>query len=378
MKQMYRPLWLALLLLASMTTASRVAAQDYTSCGSCEEQSEPEVALVEQMYPVADILHGYAKCPKCPDYLVKVIPQVVAPASWCGQGGKGSIEFCVSCDKLVVTQTPAVQKQVGDFLKVVDKMAAAASKSKVDAATGCVKKGCGCASTKAAPAADAACVCKPAKDPCCCTAQSACGCKAEKAKDPCCCGTKAASGCKAEKVKDSCCCGAKTACGCKAEKAKDSCCCGAKTACGCKAAKSACACAGKAACSCGTDKGSCCCGAKTACGCKMATTDCGCTGATTPCSCGTAKTPAKHHFRFVIDGLKYEDSEKNGITIQHFEVEYTGDGMDEPESGKPVAGTVKADKVSRCTMEQILKMLNCPCGPCCPAPASEASETPNE
>jgi hypothetical protein len=95
-------------------------------CGKCSKPPD-EDSLVEAAYPIADLLHACGNCPKCPGFLVQIIPQIVAPESWCDQGGQGSIAYCEPCRELVIYQSPAVQKQVADLLKTVEKLAAACS-----------------------------------------------------------------------------------------------------------------------------------------------------------------------------------------------------------------------------------------------------------
>jgi len=163
---------------------------------------QPENHLIQQTYPIANVLKACGNCPKCPAYLVQVIPHVVAPESWCDQGGQGSIEYCEACQSLVIFQSPQVHEQVGDFLRLVEKMAAVCPKA-----------------TSAVPS----CPCKQ-------------------------------SACHAEKLQD-------------------------------------------------------------------------------------AKTP-KHVIRFVIDGFEYKDADKNGLTIQHLEIEYKGDGI-EIDDAKDDTGPAK-------------------------------------
>jgi hypothetical protein len=189
---------------------------------------QPAEQLIQQTYPLANVLKACGNCPKCPAYLVQVIPHVVAPESWCDQGGQGSIEYCAECQALVIYQTPPVHKQVSDFLGLVEKMADACPKLMTAA--------------------------------------------------PCC-------------------------------------------------------------------------------DCKKAT----CTQSSCPGS--TADKAPKHVIRFVIDGFQYKDADKNGLTVQHFEIEYKGDGIEiddakhDTDSDKPDEKPA-AEQEEGCSMQKLWKLFS--------------------
>jgi hypothetical protein len=138
----------ALVVLAASTLALLVprplpAGQDNSctqSCPACpsSQASHHNAAdeMVRRSYSVGDLVIPVcgapedvcsAACPGMPNSattearLISLITNAVAPESWCAKGGKGTIDYTPLTMTLVVSQTTAVQKQVGDLLTALRK-----------------------------------------------------------------------------------------------------------------------------------------------------------------------------------------------------------------------------------------------------------------
>jgi hypothetical protein len=135
----------ALVVLAGLTLALLVprrlpAGQDKSCTQSCpvcpSSQKDAAEEMVRRSYPVGDLVIPVcgaceqgcqATCPGMPSSdttearLISLITNGVAPESWCAKGGKGTIDYTPLTMTLVVSQTSAVQKQVGNLLTALRK-----------------------------------------------------------------------------------------------------------------------------------------------------------------------------------------------------------------------------------------------------------------
>lgn len=120
---MPRTYWRPLASLLALGLAGPAVHAQCTSSSSCCTAHSVESKLVKKTYPVGPLLHTFGNCPNCPDLLIQFMTQCVAPNSWSGHGGQGTMSFCPMRMALIVRQTPEVQKQVGGLVKAMDKMA---------------------------------------------------------------------------------------------------------------------------------------------------------------------------------------------------------------------------------------------------------------
>jgi hypothetical protein len=135
----------ALLVLAGLTLALLVprrltAGQDKSCTQSCpvcpSSQKDAAEEMVRRSYPVGDLVIPVcgaredvcqASCPGMPNSdttearLISLITSGVAPETWCAKGGKGTIDYTPVTMTLIVSQTTAVHKQVGDLLTALRK-----------------------------------------------------------------------------------------------------------------------------------------------------------------------------------------------------------------------------------------------------------------
>jgi hypothetical protein len=56
------------------------------------------------------------------DKLIQLIQEAIAPASWAGRGGKGTIDYHPLNMALVVNQTPEIQDQIAEFLDFLGRL----------------------------------------------------------------------------------------------------------------------------------------------------------------------------------------------------------------------------------------------------------------
>jgi hypothetical protein len=87
---------------------------------------QPADQRVQVVYPVADLIvpidgDTYQRTGS-PDQLMDLVRKTVAPTSWIGQGGSGTIQYFPMKMSLVVKQTPALQRDVAHVLRALRRL----------------------------------------------------------------------------------------------------------------------------------------------------------------------------------------------------------------------------------------------------------------
>ncbi|HTU20857.1 MAG TPA: hypothetical protein VMG10_22585 [Gemmataceae bacterium] len=78
-----------------------------------------EGRLVQRVYAVSDLVvaaDNESESTTSEEQLIKLITDTIAPRSWSGKGGRGTIDYHPLTMALVVNQTPEVQDQIADLL----------------------------------------------------------------------------------------------------------------------------------------------------------------------------------------------------------------------------------------------------------------------
>lgn len=89
--------------------------------------AKPEVKRLEQeVYSVFDLVVDLRSSPDQPtveDKLIRLIVDVTAPRTWADRGGRGTIDYFLPAKALVVNQTPDVQDQIAELLRLLRRLA---------------------------------------------------------------------------------------------------------------------------------------------------------------------------------------------------------------------------------------------------------------